>query len=156
MQKSIKSIKAFSGRGLGEGRLCYPPPMPTETTDWRHQTARDILALGSPVFYAIVIARALIGPYEPYLNQLLIAAVLLFAFSLFLKKFDGYVARGLILGVFTSLLYEDVPFAIFTALLYATFIASSAYLKTSLRQILQGICLGAVSTGAGYYLASLM
>ena len=128
----------------------------TMSSDWKKETARDIRALGSRVFYAIVIARALIGPFTPYLNQLIIAAVALFLIALVLKQFDGYLARGLILGALTSLFYADIPFAIFTLILTGGMIVGSAYLGSKKSAMLQGILAGAVSTGCGYFLAALL
>jgi len=117
------------------------------------ETARDILALGSLVFYFLVVARALIGPYLMLLSQLVGSLVVLIVISHFIKDHDAYLARGLILSVFVILFYTDIVFTSFVALVFFGLIASSHYLGSKIDKITKGLLLGVVSTIAGYYFA---
>jgi hypothetical protein len=57
-------------------------------TDWKKKWARDFLALGSWVFFILVLARALIKPYRPLVDQVFIAGVVL-VIAVFILKHDG-------------------------------------------------------------------
>jgi len=124
--------------------------------EWKKEVARDILALGSIPFYFIVIVRALIVGYKPFLYQLIIAALLLFLLSLFIKKANFYVARSLILLVFTTLFYKEIEYTVFASLLWILLVASSAYLKVKVKEIVKGFFLSIVSTVAAYLLSLLV
>ena len=124
--------------------------------NWKKQIARDVIALGSIVFYALVIARALIGPFFPFLYQLLISATVLFCISFFFKVYDAYVSRGLVLAVLTSLFYKDIFFAVFAFLIYLGLIFSALHIRGNKEEIIKGIVAGIVSAVSGYYLAGLI
>ena len=49
------------------------------------EVARDNLALGSLIFFIIVLIRALIGPYWRFFMELAIAGVILIILNLFIK-----------------------------------------------------------------------
>lgn len=85
--------------------------------DWKYEIARDSMAFGSILFYLIVIIRAIIGEYMPFVYQLLIAITILILSSFIVKNANHHLARAFVLVVFTSLFYKDVPFTIFAALL---------------------------------------
>ena len=72
--------------------------------------ARDLMAFGSIIFYAIVLVRATIGDFMPFVAQLLIALIILIIFPLIIKHTNLYIARALVLVVFTSLFYKDLNF----------------------------------------------
>ena len=117
--------------------------------NWK-EIARDTLALGSVPFYLIVIIRAIIGKYLPFIYQLSIAFIILFIFSKLLKNSNQHIARGLILAVFTSIFYKETIFTIFAAILFFAMIASLFYLKAKRNEILKGTVLGIASAAASY------
>ena len=78
--------------------------------EWIKNICRDLLSLGSIVFYILVVGRAMIYPYYLFLTELFIAALILFSIYLFIKNFDTYTARALILSVLTSRFYESLTF----------------------------------------------
>lgn len=120
---------------------------------WQKEAARDILALGSIPFYAIVMIRALIGPYYLFFAQLVIAAALLFAFNFAFKSQDNYTSRGFVLLVLTSIFYQSALYTIFASLLWLLLVLSSAYLKKKKIDILKGFLSGIVSAALAYYIA---
>ena len=120
---------------------------------WRG-IARDTLALGSIPFYSIVIIRAIIGKYLPFIYQLSIAFIILFIFSKLLKNSNQHIARGLILAVFTSVFYKEIIFTIFAAILFFAMIVSLFYLKVKRNELLKGIISGIVSTAVSYQATS--
>jgi len=78
----------------------------------KKEFARDFLALGSWVFFVLVIARAAIEPYRPFIDQVILAGVLLVVIGLIFKGkkfYDPYVARGLVLVIFTTI-ESPIPF----------------------------------------------
>ena len=46
--------------------------------NWKKETARDIIAIGSVPFYLIVIIRTLVGPFWEFFYQLLIGGTVIF------------------------------------------------------------------------------
>lgn len=124
--------------------------------NWKRETARDTLALGSLAFYILVIARALIAPYMNFVYQLVISITTLFILTIFVKDYEKHLARGLILTVLISAFYNVKTFTIFAVIIFIALIASSVYLKTKKSAIVKGIILGIVSTIAGYYSANLL
>jgi len=124
--------------------------------DWKKEVARDTIALGSIPFYFIVMIRAIVGEYMPFVYQLLIAFVVLVVLSFIVKKADMYVARCFVLWVFTSLFYKHSLYTVFAFLLWAFLIVSSHYLKVKKDVIVKGVILGIVSSLVGYYLAVFM
>ena len=112
--------------------------------------ARDIIALGSIPFYLIVIIRAVIGRFSPFVNQLVIALVILILLSLIIKQADQHIARGFILFAFISSYYESTTFTIFSLILWSCMIYSSKILKRNSKKIFRGIVLGIVTTAISY------
>ena len=117
----------------------------------KKEMARDVLALGSWVFYVLVIGRALIKPYRPFVDQLVIAAFVLVVIGFFISKVDWYVARGLVLAVFTILFYEDAVYSGFAVVASVLLIVSSKYVGTDWKRILLGLGIGVIAVLAGYY-----
>jgi len=71
------------------------------------EIARDFIALGSPIFFIIVVARiSLLSNFE-YLSQFIIAGIL-FIISVFSFKVNLYSGLGLIVLVFTTLFYNNL------------------------------------------------
>ncbi len=122
----------------------------------KKEIARDILALGSWVFYLLVIARAAIKPYRPFLDQLIIAGFVIFLIELISKEgADDYISKGVVLVVFTSIFYESDLYTGFASLVGIGLLLSSWYLKKDLKRILYGILIGVIATGIGYYVSGL-
>ena len=49
--------------------------------NWKKETARDFLGLSSIIFFLLVVARALIKPYRPFVDQMIIAGIVLLIIS---------------------------------------------------------------------------
>lgn len=124
--------------------------------NWKKEIARDLLALGGIPFYFIVVIRAIIGKYTPFVYQLVITLVVLVILSLIFKNSNQHIARGLILVFFTSLFYKDMLFTIFASLLWLFMILSLFYLKVKIKEIVKGVSFGVISTTMGYYLTLLL
>ena len=124
--------------------------------DWKYEIARDSMAFGSILFYFIVIIRAIIGEYMPFVYQLLIAITILIILSLVIKNANHHLARAFVLVVFTSLFYKDALFTVFAVLLWIFMIGSSFYIKEKKKSIIRGVILGVIASSASYYLISLI
>ena len=124
--------------------------------DWKKEVARDMIAFGSIPFYIIIIIRAIIGKYQPFINQLVIAIIFVLLLSLIIKQTDHYLARGLILVVFTSLFYKEWLFTSFAILLFLGMIVSTYYRKQKIKIIVNGCILGAIASLGSYYLSPLL
>ncbi|HJN56760.1 MAG: hypothetical protein QF436_03615 [Candidatus Woesearchaeota archaeon] len=124
--------------------------------NWKNEIARDSLAFGSILFYLIVIIRAIIGEYMPFVYQLLIALIILFLLSSIVKNTNQHIARAFILVVFTSLFYKDNLYTLFAALLWVFMIFSAVYIKIKKESIKKGIILGIFAMLISYYLSSFL
>ena len=120
------------------------------------EIARDLVALGSIPFFAIVVVRAVIGSYKLFVYELIVAAVFLALLSLVIKKPNHHLARGFVLFVFTSLYYKDALFTTFAFLLWLSTLVSLFYLKEKAFLIAKGIALGIVCSAASYYLSPII
>ena len=116
----------------------------------KKEIARDVLALGSWVFYLIVTVRALIKPYRPFADQIIIAAIVLILVGWVYKDWDGYVSRALVLVVFTSIFYQSMIYTIFVSLIGLILIYSSRYVGNSTKKIFHGLVVGAISILVSY------
>ncbi|MFT4249834.1 MAG: hypothetical protein ACMXYD_00540 [Candidatus Woesearchaeota archaeon] len=76
------------------------------------ELARDFLALGSWIFYALVVVRALIEPYWEFATPVLITGALLLI-TQNLYAYEGYTARATALVYYTTQFYQDTLFSIF-------------------------------------------
>jgi hypothetical protein len=122
---------------------------------WIKETARDIIALGSIVFYFLVVGRALVGPFWVFFTFLCCAAATLLIIYFLHKEFETYIARGIILAIGTSYFYSDLIFTLFAAVVYIIMVVSSSLLGNSIKKIVKGIIFGLISTGVGYLAAEL-
>jgi hypothetical protein len=122
---------------------------------WIKETARDIIALGSIVFYFLVVGRALVGPFWVFFTFLCCAAATLLIIYFLHNEFETYIARGIILAIGTSYFYGDLIFTLFAAVVYILMVVSSYYLRDSYLIIIKGIIFGLISTGVGYLTAEL-
>jgi len=115
--------------------------------------ARDFFALGSWIFYILVIGRALIKPYRPFADEIIIAAVGLLIITVFIKNYDGYSSRALILVIFTTLFYQSKIFSIFAVLVFIGLLISSYFIGNTKAKIIKGLIIGVICSLLGYYLA---
>jgi hypothetical protein len=123
--------------------------------DWK-EISRDIMALGGIPFYFLVIGRALVGKFTPFVFQLLIAFVILLSISAINKNFNHHLARATVLVVFTSLFYNDAIYTVFAVIVLLAMLLSLLYLKTRIKAIVQSMMFGFICSGIGYYLAELL
>ncbi len=116
------------------------------------ELARDIIALGSIPFYFIVFIRAVIGKFEPFIIQIIIAAIMIFILAKIIANSNMHVARSIVLFAFVSLYYKNTTFTFFAFLLLAALLFSAKYLKFKTMQIFNGAIIGIVSSIVAYYL----
>lgn len=124
----------------------------------KKEFARDFLALGSWVFFVLVIVRAAIEPYRPFIDQLIIAGVLLVVVGLVFRRkkfYDPYVARGLVLVVFTTIFYNSRIFSIFVILIMIGLIISSYVVGNKWKKINLGLIIGAIVSIISWYVTGL-
>jgi len=123
--------------------------MISEKKGWKKELARDFLALGSWVFFVLVLVRIFILPNKwAYINHLLIAGVFILLVDLFLRgNVDTYISRALVLAFYTSLYYENNPYSIFVSIACVGLILSSKYVGNSWMKIGYGVLLGLVGIG---------
>lgn len=119
------------------------------------EIARDLLGMASIPFYIIFIARAVIGEYMIFVHQLLIAAAVIALLGLLIKKADMYMARGLIMVVFSSLFYKDMRFTFFAAVMYFMLLFAVRYLKKDTFSMAKGLLLGGIGCIIAYFLAPM-
>lgn len=104
------------------------------------ELARDLLALGSPIFYLLVFARAIVGPYPVFVNQILVAGVLIFlGAAAFRTRVDWYVVRAGILAWTTTLFYAHDGFTIFVLATFIAVMMSAYHLQKNLSRIIWAI-----------------
>ena len=123
---------------------------------WTKEISRDLLALGSIVFYFLVLGRALIEPYWPFVSQLIISGVVLFLAYLLYKKADFYSARALILLLFTSLFYKDLVYSLFSSSVFVLVLISSYFTGNKIKSIAYGVVFGVIASLAGYWLGGYL
>ncbi|MAE42244.1 hypothetical protein CMO93_00610 [Candidatus Woesearchaeota archaeon] len=124
--------------------------------NWKKEIARDSLAFGSILFYFIVIIRAIIGEYMPFVYQLLIAISILIILSFIIKNANHHIARAVPLVAFTSLFYKDNLFTLFAVLLFVFMLVAAIYIKEKKEVIVKGVILGVVAALGAYYLSSFL
>ena len=114
--------------------------------------ARDFLAMGSWVFYVLVLGRALIEPFRPFVDQVVIAGMFILVLGFKFRGVDYYVCRMLVLVVFTSLFYYSLVFSGFAFLVGFGVLVSSRFIGNSWGEIGKGLGVGMVAVGIGYFL----
>lgn len=121
---------------------------------WLNELARDLIALGSIPFLLLTIARvSVMQAYYPM--QFIISSVIFFILR-FIFKASLHAGLGLILSAFISVFYHNILFTSFAAIIYTGMIISLFYLGKSKKEIINGISLGAISAGIGYYIVKLI
>jgi hypothetical protein len=125
-------------------------------SSWKYEIARDAMAFGSILFYFIVIIRAIIGKYMPFVYQLLIAWAVLVLISLVIKNANHHIARAFVLLVFVSLFYNENLFTFFAILLWLFMLGAAFYMKEKKEAIIKGIIIGVFAAVVGYYLGQYL
>ena len=123
---------------------------------WLKEISRDLLALGSIPFYFLVIIRAIIGNYDIFVYQMLIAISIIFILSFIIKGSNLHIARAFVALVFTSTFYKEELFTIFAGAVWILMLLSAYYIKRKISPIFRGIVISAISTVIAYYLAPLL
>ncbi len=100
----------------------------------------DARALGSWILYVLVFARASIEWYRPFVDQMIIAAILLILLSV-LFSYDGYIARGILVATFTSVFYQDLFFTLFISFV-VILIGVGSYYQTTKKELGKGVLVG--------------
>ena len=118
---------------------------------WLNEFARDLLAFGSVPFYFLVVIRAIIGKYNSFTYQMVIAAIAIFILYFIIKNSNLHVARSLAAAVFTSIFYNDMLYTFFAGLIWILLLVSAYYLKRKTSPILRGVIIGVISSLVGYY-----
>jgi hypothetical protein len=120
---------------------------------WLREVQRDLMALGSVIFYLLVLGRALVGPFWDLAIPLLVVGVALLAVQPFLKEADLYLTRALILAVLVTRHYGDVVFGLFAGAAFVLMVLSALALGRSRSSIAQGLVVGVVGSGVALALA---
>ncbi len=118
-------------------------------------SARDLIAFGSPVFFILAMARVSITENLSYLSQFVLAGIL-FLLLMILFAANYRAGLGIILLILISRYYNNLNFTIFAILIYICAIASLIYLKADKKEILKGFLFGIISAGIGYYAVKLI
>ena len=124
--------------------------------NWKQELARDSMAFGSILFYFIVIIRAIVGKFMPFVYELLIALAILIVLSFVIKKANHHIARAIPLVVFTSLFYQENLFTVFAVLLLVFMFGAAIYIKEKKEAVVKGIILGLIASLASYYLSGIL
>tara|TARA_Y100000310_G_scaffold68970_2_gene64306 strand:- start:14506 stop:14892 length:387 start_codon:yes stop_codon:yes gene_type:complete len=119
---------------------------------WKKEFARDVIALGGIPFYFIVIIRAIIGEFQPFVSHLVLGLVIYYFLSRFIKPSDPHIARGLILLIFISFYYQVFLFTLFATLLWLVMIWAQSTRKIKWNALLGGALLGIISSALSYYI----
>lgn len=118
---------------------------------WLKETARDLLAFGSIPFYFLVVIRAVIGKYDVFVYQMVIAAIVILILYFIIKDSNLHIARAFAIIVFTSIFYKAMLYTFFAVLVWILLLVSAYYLKRKIGSILRGIIIGLLGSVIGYY-----
>ena len=121
-----------------------------KTEKFLKEFARDVIALGSPVFFVLVLARIFLLSNYAYLSQFVVSGILFFPLAYFFKS-NLYSGLGLIVLVFTTLYYTEIRFTIFAVFLYFLLVASLFYLKKEKSEIIKAIFFALISAGVSWF-----
>lgn len=120
----------------------------------KKEVARDVIALGGPVFFLLALVRISITANIPYISKIALAGILFIAMMIWFKA-SIHAGLGVIILIFTSIYYHYVYFTIFAAVVYLSAIFSLFYLKKKKSEILKGVLFGLISAGISYYAINL-
>ena len=126
-----------------------------KTKDFLKEIARDLISLGSPIFFLLVLVRVSMTANYIYLSEFIISGILFLALMLLFNA-NVYSGLGFVALVFTSIYYSSINFTIFGTALYFALLFSLFYLKHDLKEIIKGAIFGILSAGIGYYIVRLI
>jgi hypothetical protein len=141
-----RNVGAGETRAMDGWRL-----RPSET--WVRDVQRDVLALGSVVFYLLVLGRALVGPFWDLVVPLLVVGVGLLVAVPLLRGTDLYLTRAMVVAVLVTRHYGDVVFGVFAAVAFVSMVVFAFRLDRPRPAIARGLALGAVLSVGAYALA---
>ena len=118
---------------------------------WLKEIARDLLALGSIPFYFLVVIRAIIGKYDIFVYQMLIAGTSIFILYFIIKDSNMHIVRSFAVVIFTSLFYKEMLYTFFAFLVWVLLVVSGYYIKRNIGSLFRGIIIGIMSSLLGYY-----
>jgi hypothetical protein len=124
--------------------------------NWKINLAEDFLSLGSIIFFIIVIARALIGPYWIFVLNLLISAICAIIFWFIFRQTNNQISRAIILVVFTALFYNEIKFTFFVIIILFLILISAIYLKKEKKGRILGFISGIISSLISYWLSPII
>lgn len=120
---------------------------------WNKEIQRDILALGSPVFYFLTVGRALVGPFWDLLNPLIVLAAVVYAVSGVYPLINLYIARGIVLATLVTRHYNDIIFGVFALVALVMMIMAALSINNNKTSVVQGVWLGIVLSLIAYPIA---
>ncbi|MFP4117451.1 MAG: hypothetical protein ACLFTR_00855 [Candidatus Woesearchaeota archaeon] len=120
----------------------------------RKEFFRDLLGLASPIMFVLVLARAAIEPYRPFMDRMMISGIFLLVLYLVLS-YDGYSARIVPMAFFTSSFYQDLGFTVFVSIVVAGVLYSS-YRINEKKRFFTGVGVGVVVTLIGLLMSTLI
>ncbi len=110
---------------------------------------RDFLALGSWVFFVLVLGRSLVDPFMELVIPLIATGILILAVELAWKGFDAYSSRGLVLCYFMIIYYQSAAFTIFASFVMLGLLLSSFFLEKDTKKIVYGVLIGVIGIVLG-------
>lgn len=121
-------------------------------TNWKKETSRDLMALGSIPFLLLVLIRVYIADNYLQFFQIIFGIILVFVFSMIFKKNDNYSAIIVVLAVFTSVFYNELKFTVF-AIIVGLLALFGMYKYLGRRNVLYGAGMGIISTLISYFVS---
>ena len=120
---------------------------------WLRRIERDVMALGSPVFYVLVIGRGLVGPFWDLVVPLVAIGAALMVGQRWLHDADLYLSRGLVVGALTTNHYGDAIFGVFAAAAFGFMVYAAQDLGSSRRAVVVGVLIGLAGAIIGLAMA---
>lgn len=114
---------------------------------------RDVMALGSPVFYLLTIGRGLVGPFWDLVVPLVAIGTALMVGQRWLRDADLYLTRGLVVAVLLTYHYRSVVFGVFAAAVFGFMVVASRDLGSSRGAVVGGVLVGVGGALIGFALA---
>lgn len=120
----------------------------------KRDLATGVIQLGGIPLYIIVLVRSWIGNLPSYFYQVLFAAAVIWLGAYYFKDANVYIARGMVLAVFTSGFYNDPAFTGMAAIILVLLYYAAQHLKHK-TSMMNGTILGVIAIIIGYYLTLL-
>src|SRR3989344_8416921 len=103
-----------------------------------NEAAKDTIAIGGIAVFILVLARSSTGQYFHTTYQILLAGLILFILTRFIKS-ENHLSRAIILYIFTILFYNNPIYTTFATFVLILIVISLIYLKYPKNQITLGI-----------------